>query len=277
MSFRIAAQLVVLATSLAATDLAAADRAAAASSPPDHRITTGDGGVAAPASLDPWHESLTTRLDGSITTLRAQRDQEETGLLAVTWGTTDRADLDRTFASSRADPEEQNRFPLLAGILSEYGLPPSLIGVVAVESGFNPLALSPKGARGLWQLMPATARRYGLIVGPQLDERTDPTKSTQAAAAYIRDLLAQFQDWPLALAAYNAGEDRVARAMKRTGARDFWALRRNLALPDETLRYVPAVLARLDGPLGSSQPSADFPLAQDAVARGTVLHATMAP
>jgi membrane-bound lytic murein transglycosylase D len=120
------------------------------------------------------------------------------------------------------------------------------VGVVAVESNFNPLALSPKGARGLWQLMPETARRYGLLVEPLKDERTDPVKSTFAAAAYMKDLYTQFQDWPLALAAYNAGEDRVARAMSRTGARDFWTLRRRAALPDETLRYVPAVLAKVE-------------------------------
>ncbi|MBI4165533.1 MAG: lytic transglycosylase domain-containing protein [Acidobacteria bacterium] len=137
---------------------------------------------------------------------------------------------------------------MISRILQDSGLPPVLTSVVAVESAFNPLALSPKGARGLWQLMPATARRYGLKVEWNDDERTNPLKSTRAAAAYMKDLFAQFQDWPLALAAYNAGEDRVARAMTRTGARDFWTLRRRGALPEETLHYVPTVLEKLVDP-----------------------------
>lgn len=135
---------------------------------------------------------------------------------------------------------------MLAGILRAHGLPPSLLGVAAVESGFNPAALSPKGARGLWQLMPETARRYGLAVEPGRDDRLDPVKSTHAAARYMNDLYAQFQDWPLALAAYNAGENRVERALERRGAGDFWTLSRLAALPEETRRYVPTVLAKLD-------------------------------
>jgi membrane-bound lytic murein transglycosylase D len=124
-------------------------------------------------------------------------------------------------------------------------LPAQLVSVAAVESGFDARALSPKGARGLWQLMPETARRYGLLVDSRRDERLDPVKSTHAAAQYLKDLHAQFADWPLTLAAYNAGEGRVERALERLGARDFWTLSRVAALPDETRRYVPAVLARV--------------------------------
>jgi membrane-bound lytic murein transglycosylase D len=138
---------------------------------------------------------------------------------------------------------------MVARLLQDQGLPPGLTSVVAVESAFNPLALSPKGARGLWQLMPDTARRYGLRVEWNDDERTNPLKATRAAAAYMKDLFAQFQDWPLALAAYNAGEDRVSRALTQTGAQDFWTLRRRRALPAETLQYVPAVLEKLESPL----------------------------
>jgi membrane-bound lytic murein transglycosylase D len=98
--------------------------------------------------------------------------------------------------------------------------------------------------------MPETARRYGLVVDSQRDERLDPVKSTRAAAQYLRDLYAQFQDWPLALAAYNAGEDRVERALERSNARDFWTLSRYAGVPDETRRYVPAVLARVTASLG---------------------------
>jgi soluble lytic murein transglycosylase-like protein len=135
-------------------------------------------------------------------------------------------------------------------ILRRQGLPAQLISVVAVESGFKPWALSPKGALGLWQLMPDTARRYGLVVNNQRDDRRDPSKSTTAAAQYLKDLYGQFGNWLLTLAAYNAGEKRVQNAVDRFGTRDFWTLSARLALPDETRRYVPAVLSKLGGERG---------------------------
>ena len=122
-------------------------------------------------------------------------------------------------------------------------LPPQLTAVVMVESEWDANALSPKGARGLWQLMPDTARRYGLRVNERLDERVDPIKSTYAAVRYLRDLYTLFGDWPLVLAGYNAGEGRIAQIMARSGVRDFWAMRAQGLLPTETSRYVPAVLA----------------------------------
>jgi soluble lytic murein transglycosylase-like protein len=130
-----------------------------------------------------------------------------------------------------------------ARILEEERVPVGLLGVAFVESGFNPMALSPKGARGIWQLMPATAVRYGLMVQPGTDHRTHLERSTRAAARYLRDLYTQFGDWKLALAAYNAGEDRIQRIIDRTGIRDFDAMARRGYLPAETRRYVPAVLA----------------------------------
>ena len=92
--------------------------------------------------------------------------------------------------------------------LAEYGLPQWLTSVVVVESGGNPNALSPKGARGLWQLMPQTARRYGLRVDDGVDERLDPMKSTYAAVRYLHDLYGTFQEWPLTLAASAGCYDR---------------------------------------------------------------------
>jgi soluble lytic murein transglycosylase-like protein len=166
----------------------------------------------------------------------------------------------------------------LDGILRTQGLPPQLISVVAVESGFKPWALSPKGALGLWQLMPETARRYGLVVNEARDDRRDPAKSTHAAAQYLKDLYGQFGSWPLALAAYNAGEVRVQNAIDRFQTRDFWTLSAKLALPDETRRYVPAVLIKAGGEGGLSAP----PLSAQSSSTGfdnrinaaTVLYAT---
>jgi soluble lytic murein transglycosylase-like protein len=131
----------------------------------------------------------------------------------------------------------------LTRILHEENLPPELLAVALVESGFNPLALSPKGARGIWQFMPSTAQRYGLAVGPMNDHRTHPEHSTRAAARYLRDLYRQFDDWKLALAAYNWGEDKVQRVIDRTGVRDFDEMARRGLLPAETRKYVPTVLA----------------------------------
>lgn len=145
-------------------------------------------------------------------------------------------------------------------ILEEERVPVGLLGVALVESGFNPLALSPKGARGIWQFMPATAARYGLAVGPGGDHRTHPEHSTRAAARYLRDLYQMFGDWKLAIAAYNAGEGRVQRIIKRTGIRDFDEMSRRGLLPAETRKYVPAVLAawsRVGGPGATAQASAD--------------------
>lgn len=131
-------------------------------------------------------------------------------------------------------------------IFGEEGVPVALLAVARVESNFDPTALSRRGARGVWQLMPATARRYGLRVDATRDERLDVEKSTRAAARYLRDLHSQFDDWPLALAAYNAGEDVVKKAVDRAGSGEFRELSRLRLLPTETRAYVPAVLRALD-------------------------------
>jgi hypothetical protein len=129
-----------------------------------------------------------------------------------------------------------------ARIFAEEGVPLELLVVAEIESSFDPLALSPKGARGPWQLMPSTAERFGLRVNGRTDERIHPERSTRAAARYLRELYTQFGDWLLALAAYNAGEQRVTNAIEKGGTRDFWQLAKRRLLPEETRRYVPAVL-----------------------------------
>jgi len=134
-------------------------------------------------------------------------------------------------------------FPMMRRIFREQGIPPGLIYLAIVESGLNPTARSPKGAVGLWQFMADTARRYGLKVDDEQDDRQHPERSTRAAARYLRDLFAQFGSWHLALAGYNAGEGRVAAAIRLQGSRNFWVLAENQSLPAETRNYVPQLLA----------------------------------
>ena len=146
--------------------------------------------------------------------------------------------------------------PTIEPILREEGVPTYLSAIVLVESGGIPTALSPKGARGVWQFMPGTARRYGLVVSAARDDRLDIGRSTRAAARYLRDLYQQFGNWQLAFAAYNAGEQAVDRALGRTGQRDFFAILG--ALPHETRDYVPAVfqaMATLGGNTSVSMPA----------------------
>lgn len=150
--------------------------------------------------------------------------------------------LGRAAGLEQAIKRVQALRPALEPILREEGIPPQMAAVVLVESGGRTTALSAKGARGLWQFMPDTARRYGLVVTATNDERLDLHKSTRAAARYLRDLYAQFGNWPLALAAYNAGEDAVERAIERSLRRDFHSIAHARMLPIETRSYVPAVL-----------------------------------
>jgi membrane-bound lytic murein transglycosylase B len=141
--------------------------------------------------------------------------------------------------------------PVLGPILQEEGIPDEVAALVLVESAGNIVALSPKGARGIWQLMPDTARRYGLTVRADRDERIEVVESTRAAAHYLHDLYQRFGDWQLAFAAYNAGEQAVARAVVRTGRGDFPQI--NRVLPEETRHYVPAVINAMEL-LGSEKP-----------------------
>jgi len=132
-------------------------------------------------------------------------------------------------------------FPLFEQKLREYGLPSDLKYLSVVESALNPKAVSRVGATGLWQFMPATGSDYGLRTNSAVEERSDPVKSTDAAMRYLKDLFKQYDDWALALAAYNSGPTRVNNAIRRSGSRNFWRLQRYL--PEETRNYVPAFIA----------------------------------
>ncbi len=125
--------------------------------------------------------------------------------------------------------------------LAARGLPRELQWLPVVESGFKSRAYSWADAAGMWQFIYDTGRRYGLNRSGWVDDRMDPYRATPAALAYLGELYDMFDDWFLALAAYNCGEMRVLREINRTGVRDFWKLR----LPRETRNYVPKFLAVL--------------------------------
>ena len=132
----------------------------------------------------------------------------------------------------------------MKAILKSNGLPEDLFYLALIESGFNNHARSRAGAVGPWQFMPYTGKHYGLKVSSWLDERRDPIKSTQAAVRYLKKLYIDFQDWNLAMAAYNAGEGKVGRAIKKTGSRNFWEIAKHRkALRPETRDYVPKFMA----------------------------------
>ncbi len=155
--------------------------------------------------------------------------------------------------------------------LREEGVPQDLIYLAQAESGFQPLALSRAGARGMWQFVASRATGYGLRKDWWLDERQDPEKATRAAARHLKDLYKQFGDWYLAMAAYNSGPGTVQAAVQRTGYADFWELYRRRVLPKETKNYVPiivavTIMAKNPAQYGLDRVVPDPALAADAVA-----------
>lgn len=161
--------------------------------------------------------------------------------------TLEHAVWERQFQSRPFPTAADAYVPRLKRIFRSERMPPELIWVAEVESSFNPAARSPVGAAGLFQLMKPTAQSYGLSTSLP-DERTDPDKNARAAAKYLRHLHERFRDWPLALAAYNAGETRIDNVLKTARARDFQTIAPKL--PAETQMYVPkcdAALQRREG------------------------------
>ncbi|MBF8254508.1 MAG: ysM peptidoglycan-binding domain-containing protein, partial [Deltaproteobacteria bacterium] len=173
--------------------------------------------------------------------------------------------------------------PMISRVLREEGLPNELAYLALIESGFVTNATSIHGAAGLWQFVPATARKYGLRIDGWIDERRDPVKSTHAAAAYLKDLHDYFGRWYLATAAYNAGQGALDRAMQNSKTKDFSSLAENVKLREETRNFVPKFVAvtliatdpqkygfeaiRYESPLEYEEIEIDAPVKLEALAR----------
>ncbi|MGB0166901.1 MAG: transglycosylase SLT domain-containing protein, partial [Luteibaculum sp.] len=133
-------------------------------------------------------------------------------------------------------------FPEIEAALDRHGLPLELKHLVAVESAFNPTAKSRAGAVGLWQFMYGTGKIYGLEVNSYMDDRMDPSKATDAACRFLKDLYKMYGNWELALAAYNSGPGTVNKAIRYSGGhKNYWKI--YSYLPRETRGYVPAFIA----------------------------------
>lgn len=155
-------------------------------------------------------------------------------------------------------------FPLFESALDRYDLPFELKYIPVIESALNPRAKSKAGATGLWQFMYATGKMQGLEIGSYVDQRMDPWLSTDAACRYLKKLYDIFQNWELALAAYNAGPGNIARAIRNSGgSKNYWEIRPYLS--KETSNYIPSlisaiyVLHAVDPMLINNNPSLLYP------------------
>lgn len=158
------------------------------------------------------------------------------------------AAVERYLAEHRLHLEEmlerRNDFlPIVEPVFRRYALPIELINIGLLESGFRHIARSPRGAAGVWQFVPSTARSLGLKVNILVDERLDVSRSTDAAARHFVELFDRFDDWRLVVAAYNSGVGTVSRAIKSGGTRDFFRLARQGYFRQETTDFVARFLA----------------------------------
>ena len=135
--------------------------------------------------------------------------------------------------------------PMIQEQLRAAGLPEDLAYLAMIESGYNERAYSRAKAVGIWQFIKGTGKNYGLEINSYVDERRDPLKSTGAAVSYLGDLYSEFNSWYLAVAAYNAGEGKIRRAIKKYNTTDFWEIAQGNYLKLETKRYVPKLIAAI--------------------------------
>jgi membrane-bound lytic murein transglycosylase D len=135
--------------------------------------------------------------------------------------------------------------PMIHEKLRAAGLPEDLVYLAMIESGYNERAYSRARAVGVWQFIKPTGKHYGLTINSYVDERRNPVKSTQAAVSYLSDLYSEFDSWYLAVAAYNAGEGKIRRAIKKYKTTDFWEIAQGRYLKLETKRYVPKLIAAI--------------------------------
>jgi membrane-bound lytic murein transglycosylase D len=176
-----------------------------------------------------------------------QRLQETQQVISLSYNNTVK-NLIRMYSEQRRDQVEimlglsSYYFPLFEEILDKYNLPLELKYLPVIESALNPKAMSRAGANGLWQFIYSTGKNMNLKITSFIDERCDPVKSTDAAARYLKSLYEKYNDWHLALAAYNCGPGNVDRAIQRSGNKTgYWDI--YYRLPRETRGYVPAYIA----------------------------------
>jgi len=251
-SLRLAPAALALLSCVLVLAVAPAQAAAAAEPAPHASVAL----TSAAEQFERLHQELNLRVTEMMSSPADTASQESTFASPVQPDFRQQYRKEGSMALNRAAARVRRLLPAIAPILRQEGVPEEFAAIVLVESGGLPAALSSAGARGLWQLMPATARRYGLVVSTVQDDRLDLEKSTRAAARYLRDLHAQFGDWRLAFAAYNAGEQTLVRALARasqmrqvqqrqlaTGVTDSDFASASMYLPAETRAYVPAVVS----------------------------------
>jgi membrane-bound lytic murein transglycosylase D len=150
----------------------------------------------------------------------------------------------RKKAFARLMATSEYYFPIFEEALAKKNIPLEIKYLAIVESALNPKAVSRVGATGLWQFMYHTGKQYNLRIDSYVDERSDPLKSSEAAAQYMANMYPLFNDWDLVLASYNSGPGNVTKAIRRSGGQQtFWNIKKHL--PQETQGYVPAFLATM--------------------------------